>query len=451
MADGRSERPGAEQVLADHASSVFHPWSAQRSTGAPLALASAEGSYVFDYEGRRYLDFSSQMVFTNIGHQHPKVVAAICEQAATLCTVAPAVANDRRGEAARLVLELAPWGGGRVLFTTGGTEAVEHAVRMARVHTGRRKVLAAYRSYHGATHLSIHLTGEPRRWASDEGTAGVVRFFGPFLYRSAFRSTTEDEERERALDHLAQVIELEGPSTIGALVLESVPGSAGVIPPPPGYLAGVRELCDRYGIVYIADEIMCGFGRTGDWFAFDRDGVAPDLVTFAKGVNSGYVPLGGVAVSPLLVDTFEDRPYPGGMTYSGHPLACAAAVATIEAMKGEKVVENARDIGEKVLGPGLKELAERHPSVGEARGVGVFWALELVKDRSSRAPLDLQGGGSEILSALRRACLERGLVPLVAGNRVHVVPPCTVNEAEVDEGLAILDDALRVVDEATQG
>jgi taurine---2-oxoglutarate transaminase len=436
-----------DQVLADHAASVFHSWSAGRGA-TPLAISRAEGSYVWDYGGRRYLDFSSQLVFTNIGHQHPRVVAAIQEQAATLCTVSPQHANDRRGQAARLISHLAPWHGGKVFFTTGGTEAVEHAVRMARLHTGRLKVLAAYRSYHGATNMSIHLTGDPRRWASDHASAGAVHFFGPFLYRSPFDSTDEDEECRRALDHLEQVVEMEGPSTIAAVILESVVGNPGIIPPPPGYLAGVREICDRHGIVYIADEIMCGFGRAGQWFAVDRWDVVPDLVTFAKGVNSGYVPLGGVAISPGVAATFDDRVYPGGLTYSGHPLACAAAVATIRTMQDEHIVERADRTGREVLGPGLRELAERHPSVGDVRGLGVFWVLELVKDRRTKEPLAPYGGVSESMAALSRACLDRGLVPLVIGNRLHVVPPCTVGPDEVEEGLAILDSALTVTDAA---
>lgn len=442
----RTEPAAASQVVADHVERVFHSWSAQSKVRHPLAIAGAKGSYVWDFEGHRYLDFSSQMVFTNIGHQHPRVVAAIQEQAARLCTVAPQHANDRRGEAARLIVEHAPGDAAKVFFTNGGTEAVEHAVRMARLHTGRHKVLAAYRSYHGSTDLSIHLTGGPRRWPNDHGSAGVVHFFGPFLYRSPFGSHDEHEEAQRALGHLEQVIEMEGPDTIAALVLETVPGTAGVMPPPPGYLTGVRALCDRYGIVYIADEVMCGFGRTGAWFALDHWDAAADLVTFAKGVNSGYVPLGGVIISGPIAAGFDDRAYPGGLTYSGHPLACAAAVATITTMREENVVEHARRIGDTVLGPGLRELTQRHPSVGDVRGLGVFWALELVRNQHTREPLAPYGGVSETMAACGKACLERGLLPFVSHHRLHIAPPCTISEEEVDEGLAILDGALEVTD-----
>jgi taurine--2-oxoglutarate transaminase len=425
---------------------VFHSWSAQAAL-TPMVISAAYGSYVWDGEGKRYLDFSSQLVNTNIGHQHPRVVAGIKEQAERLCTIAPQHANDQRSEAARLITELAPDTLNRVFFTNAGAEAIEHAVRMARLHTGRPKVLTQYRSYHGGTQTAVNMTGDPRRWANDSGAAGVARFFGPFLYRSAFHATTEAEESARALEHLEQVVAFEGPGTIAALTLESVPGTAGIMPPPPGYLAGVRELCDRHGILYIADEVMAGFGRTGKWFAFEHFDVVPDLIAFAKGVNSGYVPLGGVIISDAVAATFADRVYPGGLTYSGHPLACAAAVATINAMREEGIVENAARIGEQVLGPGLRQLAERHPSIGEVRGLGVFWALELVKDRKTKEPLAPYGGTSPAMKAVLAACKERRLLPFVNFNRLHVVPPCTVSDAEIHEGLDILDGVLDRADE----
>jgi taurine--2-oxoglutarate transaminase len=427
---------------------VFHPWVAQTPRNVP-AFVGGEGSYLVDDTGRRYLDFSSQLVFTNVGHQHPAVVAAIKEQADRLCTLGPIWPNDVRGEAARMVTDLAPDGLNHVLFTTGGTEAIEHATRMARVHTGRPKLLAAYRSYHGATTTSMALTGDHRRWATDTGTAGVVHFFGPYLYRSAFNSSTESEECERALAHLEQVIRLEGPSTIAALVLESVIGGSGVIPPPPGYLEGVRELCTQHGIVYIADEVLVGFGRTGEWFGVDHAGVAPDLMTIAKGVNSGYVPLGGVLVGDPIYETFVERPYPGGMTYAGHPLACAAAVGTLRAMRDESLVAAAARLGAEVLEPGLHALAEKHPSVGEVRGVGALWTLELVRDRDTREPLVPYGAGGPAfapMAALGAACLERGLIVFPFGNRVNVAPPLNLGDEEAADGLAILDEVLSTAD-----
>jgi taurine--2-oxoglutarate transaminase len=420
---------------------VFHSWSAQANLD-PIVITKAAGSYVWDGSGNRLLDFTSQLVYTNLGHQHPRIVKAIQEQAATLCTVAPAYANAARSEAARLIASHTPGDLDRVFFTNGGADANEHAIRMARLHTGRHKVLSTYRSYHGGTQLAVNVTGDPRRWPNDNGSAGTVHFFGPFLYRSAFSATTEQEECDRALAHLEQVIALEGPSTIAAIVLESIPGTAGIMIPPPGYLRGVRELCDRHSIVLVADEVMAGFGRAGRWFAIEYGDVVPDLLTFAKGVNSGYVPLGGVAISEPIYRTFADRPYPGGLTYSGHPLACAAAVATIQTMEDERVVDHAAELGETVFGPGLRALADRHEWIGEVRGVGAFWALELVTDRESREPLAPYGGSSPAMAAIVAACNRQGLLPFANFNRVHVVPPLTISAEEAREGLDILDQAL---------
>ncbi|MFF3938363.1 aspartate aminotransferase family protein [Streptomyces phaeofaciens] len=443
-------RAGAAVKAADRAH-VFHSWSAQELID-PLAVAGAEGSYFWDYDGKRYLDLTSGLVYTNIGYQHPKVVAAIQEQAAKLTTFAPAFAIESRSEAARLIAERTPGDLDKIFFTNGGADAVEHAVRMARLHTGRTKVLSAYRSYHGGTQQAVNLTGDPRRWASDSASAGVVRFWAPFLYRSRFYSETEEQECARALEHLETTIRFEGPATIAAIILETVPGTAGIMVPPPGYLAGVREICDRYGIVFVLDEVMAGFGRTGEWFAADLFGVVPDLMTFAKGVNSGYVPLGGVAISGAIADTFGKRPYPGGLTYSGHPLACAAAVATINVMAEEGVVENARTLGASVVEPGLRELAERHPSVGEVRGVGMFWAVELVKNRETREPLvpyNAAGEANAPMAAFAAAAKKAGVWPFVNMNRTHFVPPLNATEAELKEGLAALDAALSAADAHT--
>jgi len=443
----RAEAARAYELDREH---VFHSWSAQAQI-KPMTIVASEGSYVWDGDGTRLLDFSGQLVFTNIGHQHPKVVAAIAEQAAKLCTIAPQHANAARSEAARLIAERTPGDLNRVFFTNGGADAVEHAVRMARLHTGRRKVLSRYRSYHGGTDTAINLTGDPRRYPNDYASAGVVHFNGPFLYRSSFYAENEQQESERALDYLERLIAHEGPATIAAIILESVPGTAGIMVPPPGYLAGVREICDRHGIVFIADEVMAGFGRTGKWFAIDHFDVVPDLLTFAKGVTSGYVPLGGVAINDAIYSTFADRAYPGGLTYSGHPLACAAAVATINAMEDEGMVANAARLGEQVLGPGLRELAQRHPSVGEVRGLGVFWAIELVANQATREPLAPYGGSSDAMNAVVAACKSGGLLPFANFNRIHAVPACNITDAEVAEGLAILDKALDVADSYVTG
>lgn len=424
---------------------VFHSWAAQDAI-EPMVITRSQGSYIWDAEGKKYLDFSSQQVNTNIGHQHTKVVAAIQQQAAKLCTIAPPYANDARSEAARLIAERTPGDLDKIFFTNGGADANEHAVRMARLVTGRYKVLSTYRSYHGGTTTAINLTGDPRRWPNDLGNAGTVHFFGPFLYRSAFHAVTEQQECERALEHLEQLICFEGPETIAAVILESIPGTAGVMVPPPGYMAGVRELCNRFGIVMIADEVMTGFGRTGAWFAIGQMGVVPDLITFAKGVNSGYVPLGGVAINDKIATYFDKRVYPGGLTYSGHPLAAAAAVATITAMEEERMIDHAARLGTEVFGPRLRALAERHPSVGEVRGLGVMWALDLVRNPATREPIAPYGGTSPAMVELSTFLKSEGLIPLTTYHRLHAVPPCNISVDEANEGLRLIDDALNVTD-----
>ena len=423
---------------------VFHSWSAQAAL-KPMVIAGGEGSYVWDYDGNRYLDLTSQLVNVNIGHQHPKVVKAIQDQAARLATVAPQHANDMRGEAAKRIVELAGPNMSKVFFTNGGADAVENAIRMARLHTNKHKVLSAYRSYHGNTGAAIVATGDPRRWPN-EYSAQHVHFFGPHTYRSEFWSDSPEQETERALQHLEHVIQFEGPNTIGCIILESVIGTAGVIVPPPGYLEGLRALCDKYGIIWIADEVMAGFGRTGEWFAFQNWSAQPDLIVFAKGSNSGYVPVGGVVISDDIASTFDERVFPGGLTYSGHPLAAASIVASIDAMKEEGVVENAKAIGEKVLGPGLRELQSRHKVIGDVRGLGVFWALDLVTDRATKEPIAPYGGTSQAMADLGAAMKKRGALPFMNFNRLHVVPPCIISEVEAKEGLAILDEAFSEID-----
>lgn len=441
------------RAYADDRAHVFHSWSAQAQLN-PTVIAGAEGSTFWTEDGARYLDFSSQLVNVNLGHQHPKLVAAIKEQADKLCTVAPTFANEARSEAARLIAELAPGDLDMVFFTNGGAEATENAIRMARGHTGRHKVLSTYRSYHGSTNGAITMTGDPRRWANEPGMPGVVKFWGPYPYRSAFYAADEAQECERALAHLADVLMVEGPDTVAAIILETVVGTNGILVPPDGYLQGVRDLCDQHGIVMIADEVMAGFGRCGEWFAIDHWGVTPDLICFAKGVNSGYVPLGGVVISRRVADSFAERPFPGGLTYSGHPLACASAVASINIFKEEGVIEHARHLGTDVIGPALAEIAERHPSVGEVRGLGVFWAIELVKDRTTREPLvpfNATGASAAPMGEFAAACKERGLWPFTHFNRTHVVPPVTISDEDARAGLAVIDEALDLADRHVTG
>lgn len=427
---------------------VFHSWSAQ-ATLDPAVIARAEGSRFWDDHGNEYLDFSSQLVNVNIGYQHPRLLQAIKDQVDRLCTIGPTFANDARSEAARLIVDVAPQGLNKVFFTNAGADAIEHAVRMARCHTGRLKVLSAYRSYHGATSGAMTLTGDPRRWGSEPGMPGVVRYWGPYTYRSAFYATDEATECTRALQHVRDVVMVEGAKNIAAILLETVVGTNGILVPPDGYLAGIRQICDEHGIVMICDEVMAGFGRCGEWFAVQHWDVAPDLITFAKGVNSGYVPLGGVLMSDAVAASFDERPYPGGLTYSGHPLACASAVASINIFNDEGIIEHARHLGADIIGPRLAELARTHPSIGEVRGLGVFWAVELVRNPDTREPLvpyNATGADNKPMVDFATACKDAGLWPFTHFNRTHVVPPLTISDGDLNAGLDILDQALAVAD-----
>jgi len=433
-----AEGLSSAEVRAEDRRLIWHSWTAQDQE-LPLAVAGGEGSWVWDFEGERYLDFSSQLVNTNLGHQHPAVIAAIRHQAAILTTAAPTVAVASRNQAAASILDVSPDHFEKVFFTGGGTDAVENAIRMARGHTGRRKVLSAYRSYHGNTGISIAATGDPRRIGNEFAT-DHVHFFRPHPYRSSFWSESPEQETTRALEHLRQVIEFEGGESIAAVLLETVLGSGGVVPPTPGYLPGVRRLCDEFGIQLILDEVMVGFARTGSWWAFEHYDVVPDLVTFAKGVNSGYVPLGGVLVPGHYTQSFTERNYPGGLTYMGHPLACASAVASIRAMHAEGVVAHAAALGHEVLGPGLRDLRDRFEVVGDVRGIGAFWALEFVTGPDSRAPVP-----AAQVQQLGRSLLQRGILALIVANRLHVAPPCNITGRDAQRGIALIADAVSEV------
>jgi taurine---2-oxoglutarate transaminase len=443
--------PAAEAaVRANDRGHVFHSWSAQAAID-PLPVAGGAGASFWDYAGNSYLDFGSQLVNLNLGHQHPDLIAALHKQADRLATIQPGMANDVRSELARLITEVAGEPFTKVFFTNAGADANEYAVRMARHSTGRHKVLSTYRSYHGGMGTPITLTGDPRRWANEAGAAGVVHFFGPYPYRSAFHSDSEEQETARALEHLESVIVLEGANTIAAIILETIVGTNGILVPPPGYLAGVRQLCDTYGIVYIADEVMAGFGRTGEWFGYQGFGVQPDLITFAKGVNSGYVPLGGVVISESIARFFDDRVFYGGLTYSGHPLGCAVGVATFEVFRRDGILEHVRDLSERVIAPRLTQWLTTHASVGDVRGRGLFWAVELVADRQTREPLvpfNPTPAQNAPMTAFAAACKAGGVWPFTHYNRTHIAPPLVITEAELTRGLDVIDEALKITDEA---
>jgi taurine--2-oxoglutarate transaminase len=435
-----------EQILADAKRYVLHSWSVQ-SALSPIAVAGAEGRHFWDYDGKRYLDFASQLVNVSIGHQHPKVIAAIKEQADQLATIGPPMATAAKSELARLLAEITPGDLTMSFFTNGGAEANENAIKLARWYTGRQKIVARYRSYHGATAGAISATGDPRRWPAEPGIPGIVRMFDPYTYRCP-AGHPEPCPVCSGAPHLEEILQYEGPETVAAVILETVTGTNGVIVPPDGYLQAIREVCDRHGILLILDEVMAGFGRTGRWFACEHWDVVPDILAVAKGINSGYVPLGAMVVSQTIGDWLRDRYFAGGLTYSGHPLACAAAVASIEAFREEGIVEQAAEAGE-ALGAGLRGLAQEHRSIGEVRGLGCFWALELVRDRESREPLVPFNASGEAFAPMARvmsAALERGLYLMTHWNVIMVCPPLTITRDEIDEGLSILDEALALAD-----
>jgi taurine--2-oxoglutarate transaminase len=436
-----------QQIREDAKRYVIHSWSVQDAIN-PLPVAGAEGRYFWDYEGKRYLDFASQLVNVSIGHQHPKLVAAIKEQADKLCTIAPSMATEPRSQLARLIAEVTPGDITMTFFTNGGAEANENAIKLARWYTGRQKIIARYRSYHGATGGAITLTGDPRRWAAEPGLPGVVRMFDPYTYRCSAGHPDPCPVCTGA-PHLEEIIQYEGADTIAALILEPVTGTNGVIVPPDGYLQSIREVCDRHGILLIADEVMAGFGRTGKWFACDNWDVVPDIITMAKGINSGYVPLGAMAVREPIAAWVRDKYFAGGLTYSGHPLACAVAVASIEAFREEGIVEHAAELG-PVFQDALNGLAAKHPSIGEVRGLGCFWGIELVASRETREPLVPFNGGGEAaapMTRLAKAAMERGLSLMTHWNVIMICPPLTITREELDEGIAILDDVLSIADE----
>jgi taurine--2-oxoglutarate transaminase len=433
---------GTNRVKTDDARYVLHSWSV-RSAIDPIPIAGAEGRYFWDFDGKRYLDFASQLVNVSLGHQHPKVVAAIKEQAEQLCTIGPMMANEKRSELARLLAEVTPGDLTMSFFTNGGAEANENAIKLARWYTGRPKIVARYRSYHGATAGAISATGDPRRWPAEPGVPGVVRIFDPYTYRCPAGHPDPCPVCTGA-PHLEEVLQYEGPQNVAAVIMETITGTNGVIPPPPGYLQAVREVCDRHGILLILDEVMAGFGRTGKWFACEHWDVVPDIITLAKGINSGYVPLGAMTISEKVADWVRDKYFAGGLTYSGHPLACAAGVASIEAFREEGIVENSAELGE-VLGDGLAALADKHESIGEVRGLGLFYGVELVKDRETREPLvpfNASGEAFAPMAKIARAASERGLYLMTHWNVIIVAPPLTITREELDEGLSILDEVL---------
>ena len=436
----------SEEIISLNREYVFFTWAVQSKVN-PISATRSEGVYFWDGDGKRYLDFSSQLMNVNAGHGNQKIIKAIQEQVARMAYVYPAIASEPKGRLAQLLAEITPGDLCKTLFTLSGAEANENGIKFARLYTGRNKIITRYRSYHGATAGAMALSGDPRRLPVEPLIPGVVHVMDPYCYRCPFGWTLETCHRE-CIAHVEQVIKFEGPGNVAALMLEGVTGTSGLIIPPDDYWPRMREVCDKYDILLIDDEVMSGFGRTGEWFGINHWDVVPDIMTLAKGITAGYVPLGAVIVSKAIADYFADRPMPMGLTYSGHPVCTAAGVATIEVYKEEKLVENARAMG-VTLKEGLEELKAKHPSVGDVRCIGLFSVIELVKDRETKEPLapwNAKPHEMGVMAQVPGALRERGMYTFSKWNWIFVVPPLNINETELRDGLRILDDVLDITD-----
>ncbi len=436
----------AKTIKEYHKKYNLQSWSKQASID-PLPIKDAEGIYLYDFDDNRYTDMSSQLVNLNVGHKNRQIIDAIKEQAEKYCYLAPSYASEPRSELAKMIVELMPDNMAKVFFTNGGADANENAVKIARMYTGRQKVFSRYRSYHGSTYGAGNLTGEPRRYPLEPGAPGFVKFFDPYVYREKIKFSSEAEAAEYYVDKLREQVIYEGPDSVAAIVVETITGSNGVIIPPEGYLKGVRAICDEFGIMMICDEVMAGWGRTGKMFAFENFGVKPDIVSFAKGVTCGYVQLGGVCVSKAISEFFDDHLLSCGLTYSGHPLACAAGVACLNFYKESNILENVNKSG-KALGEALEEMKLKHPSVGDVRYIGLFSAVELVKDRETREALVPYGKDPEgIMGRLIGELKKRGFMTYSHENMIIVAPPLIITVEQIKEELSKLDEVLYIADE----
>jgi taurine--2-oxoglutarate transaminase len=432
-----------DQIVALSKRHSLYEWSAQNAVD-PIPVARAEGVYFYSPDGTRYLDFNSQLMSVNIGHGDRRVIDAVSAQLSTLAYANPFMATEPRARLGQKLAAITPGDIDVFFFTNGGAEANENAIKLARQFTGRQKILTRYRSYHGATGQAIVATGDPRRWAAETGVSGHVRF--PDFHRWGRR---DPEPVAESLAALEEVIMFEGPQTIAGILVETVVGTNGILIPPDGYMQGLREICDRHGILLIADEVMAGFGRTGRWFAIDHWGVVPDLITMAKGLTASYVPLGAVGMRRAIADAFADRPFYGGLTYNSHPVGCAAALATIAVYEEDGLIERAARMGE-VMRRHHEELYRRHPSLGAGRSIGLFGILELVRDRASYEPLAPYNGASDETKAVGRYLRDHGLYTFVRWNTIMTNPPLTITEDELAEGFAIIDKALDIADQGVR-
>lgn len=440
-----------DQILPLSLEHNIWSWSAQKRV-KPLPIKKSKGVYLWDVNGKRYLDFNSTVMCVNIGHSDERVIEAMVQQLRELPFAGPGMATKPRALLGKKLNEIVPQGLTKYFYTLGGADANENAIKFARAYTKKTKILTRYRSYHGATFGAISLTGDPRRTAWEPATMpGVVHFLDPYRYRSTFHlnkpEISDEEFAQDYLNHLEEIILYEGPETIAAVLIESVTGTNGIIIPPDGYLQGVRALCDKYGILLITDEVMSGFGRTGEWFAVNHWNVVPDIMTMAKGLTSGYAPLGAVAMKPEIAATFDEKVFEGGLTYNGHPVSLAAAIAVINVMQQDHLVEKAKETG-KVMADMMAELADRHPSIGDTRSIGLFGILELVRDRKTREPMAKFNQTSPEMTAFKNDLLEQGLFIYTHWHTLLLIPPLIITPEQLTEGFSMIDRALEITDKS---
>jgi taurine---2-oxoglutarate transaminase len=443
-----AETMTAEEIVSLTKRHTIFSWSAQAGVN-PIPMVRGEGIYFWDAGGKRYIDMNSQLMCVNIGHGDRRVIEAIKRQADELCFAGPGMATPVRARVGKMLADLTPGDLNRFFFTLGGAEANENAIRIARMVTGRQKIMARYRSYHGATLGAISLTGEPRRWANEPGLPGVVRFFDPYKYRShSFREGDSDETfTRRCLDEVEEIVAFEGGQTIAAMFIETVTGTNGIIIPPDGYLQGLRQICDRHGILLVCDEVMCGLGRTGRWFAADHWNVVPDMITMAKGLTSAYLPLGAVAISDRIAGYFDKNMFFGGLTYNAHPMSLAAAEACLQVMIDDDTMVHTQRMG-RVLSELHARMKEKHPSVGDVRSIGLFGVLELVRNRRTKEPMAPFNGTSPEMQRLGAFLKENGMYAFINWNNLFTNPPLCITEEQLRDAFTLIDRALEITDAA---
>ena len=441
----------AEEIVALTKRHTIFSWSAQGSVN-PIPMVKGEGIYFWDADGKRYTDMNSQLMCVNIGHGERRVIDAIKRQAEELAYAGPGMATPVRARVGKMLADLTPGDLNRFFFTLGGAEANENAIRIARMVTGRQKIMARYRSYHGATAGAISLTGDPRRWANEPGIPGVVRFFDPYKYRSHLyrEGDTDAAFTKRCLDEVEEIVAYEGPHTIAAMFIETVTGTNGLIVPPDGYLQGLREICTRHGILLVCDEIMCGLGRTGRWFAVDHWNVVPDMITMAKGLTSAYLPLGAVAVSDRLASYFDKNVFYGGLTYNAHPMSLAAAEACLQVMVEDDTMNHTQRMG-RVLSELHAQMKAKHPSVGDVRSIGLFGVLELVRNRKTKEPMAPFNATSPEMQKLGGYLREQGMYAFINWNNLFTNPPLCITEEQLRDAFKVIDSALAITDAAVTG